>query len=467
MSEPHSRRKPAKQPNLALKHWIDRAQMTYREVANAVRAAAVADGHPGIAPHRTRVGHWANDGDQPEGPVPLYLAQIFTSVCRLDEPLTPADLGMAGRGASSLRALSEPSAQASPVQSQEGDLTKRRAALALIGGAALAPLAASADTAHAYTQQAGATQLAPDDIDNLEAAVNHLGATYAARPPRELWPVVATRRHQAFTLLHNKRHTLREGRALARHGGMLSVILAWLAHDLGQKELVEAFSRDAWEHGRQADAPDVSAWADDVRATDALYSGRPLDALTAATRGLALAPRDSNAAVRLTAQLTRAHAQLGNRDAFAETAARAHQFRDSLPLHGTGLFAVDATRIISYNASAHGWLGEHDLARKAATEAITHYQAMPSPHQAPTRLAIARLDLAIAHCALGDPDEAVNIARQTLTAHRPVESIHTRARHLERTLRLRYPTLPLITDFAEEVDTLTNTPARAIIGHGT
>ncbi|MEV7683910.1 hypothetical protein AB0O64_36045 [Streptomyces sp. NPDC088341] len=93
----------------------------------------------------------------------------------------------------------------------------------------------------------------------------------------------------------------------------------------------------------------------------------------------------------------------------------------------------------------------------------------PAP-TGPTRLAIARLDLAIAHCALGDPDEAVNIARQTrqaLTAYRPVESIRTRARHLERNLRLRYPTLPLITDFAEEVDALTNTPARATTGHGT
>ncbi|MET7848524.1 hypothetical protein ABZT48_09855 [Streptomyces avermitilis] len=37
-----------------------------------------------------------------------------------------------------------------------------------------------------------------------------------------------------------------------------------------------------------------------------------MDAPPAATRGLAVAPRDDNAAVRLSAQVARAHARLGN-----------------------------------------------------------------------------------------------------------------------------------------------------------
>ncbi|MEU9469717.1 hypothetical protein AB0D78_24395 [Streptomyces avermitilis] len=51
-------------------------------------------------------------------------------------------------------------------------------------------------------------------------------------------------------------------------------------------------------------------------AAPTLYDSRPLDAPLAATRGLAVAPRDDNAAVRLSAQVARAHARLGNQHEF-------------------------------------------------------------------------------------------------------------------------------------------------------
>ncbi|SFD19423.1 hypothetical protein SAMN05421773_1115 [Streptomyces aidingensis] len=302
-----------------------------------------------------------------------------------------------------------------------------------------------------------ATDIAPAEIDDLELAVHRLGATYSAHPPQALWPVAAGHRLHADSLLQ-RRHTLRQGRELAHLAGMLSVILAWLAHDLGRTALVPTLGADAWHHGEQAGSPEVSAWSQDVVCTDALYAERPLDALTAATRGLAVAPAGSNAAIRLTAQLARAQAVIGNRSGFAEAAVRAHAFREHIPLRGTGLFAVDAMRIVSYDATSHGRLGNHERARAAAEEAIRHYAPAAGPGHAPTRLAIARLDLATAHAALGEPEGAISTARQALTGDRVVQSVKDRARLLGRTLLLRYPDLPEARAFHEELPALAGPP---------
>ncbi|MGK5531361.1 XRE family transcriptional regulator [Streptomyces sp. URMC 129] len=350
------------------------------------------------------------------------------------------------------------------VPSETGDPTNRRSALTLLGGTALTPLtvleSAGADDVHAYTRRAELTDLVPEDIESLERAVHHFDVDYslmtrAPHSPRELWPVVAAHRHRASDLLHERRHTLREGRELAHHAGMLSVILAWLAHDTGRRDLIPALCADAWHHGRQAGDPEVCAWAEDVACTEALYADRPHDALTAATRGLAVAPRDGNAAIRLSTQLARAQARVGNREAFTEVAARARRHREALPAHGTGLFAVDAVRIVSVDATSHGWLGDHQRAHDAAVEAIHLYEAAPSPHHAPTRLAIARLDLALAQAALGEPEAAIATARRALDGSRLVQAIRDRAAQLHHTMTRRYPAHPEVRAFGEELHTLT------------
>ncbi|MFD9872087.1 hypothetical protein ACFXI8_26350 [Streptomyces niveus] len=236
---------------------------------------------------------------------------------------------------------------------------------------------------------------------------------------------------------------------------MLSVILAWIAHDRGQSQVVAAYCDDAWEQGKQAGTLEVGAWAEDVRCTDALYDDRPIDALAAATRGLSAAALRSPAAIRLTSQLARVHAKLRNQDRFDEAVVKAHQYRETVPLHGTGLFAVDGVRITSYDASSYGWLGEHARARKAALEAIDCYRGIRGPLTAPTRLAIAQLDLALAHSALGEPEAAVHSAREALRSGRLVQSVRGRAKQLNRKLRIDHPTHAEVRAFSEEVRLLT------------
>ncbi|WP_159057232.1 hypothetical protein [Streptomyces scabiei] len=261
-------------------------------------------------------------------------------------------------------------------------------------------------------------------------------------------------RQRAHELLHHRRHTLREGREIAYQAGMLSVILAWVAHDTADHKAVAAFAADAGAHGQQADAPEVTAWAEDVLATDALFDDRPLDALTAATRGLAVAPRKGDAAIRLTAQLGRIHARLGNHESFSETSGLVEAHRSSLPACRSGLFRFDGAGIDSFNASSFLWLGRPQEAHDVAVTSIGHYRSLPAPEVAPTRMAIAQLDLALAYAALGDPDEAVRVGKEALSSARLVNAIASRAQYLGLALRRRYHGLGTAEDFREQVQAI-------------
>jgi hypothetical protein len=214
---------------------------------------------------------------------------------------------------------------------------------------------------------------------------------------------------------------------------------------------VTAFAADASAHGQQADAPEVIAWAEDVLATDALYSGKPLDTLAAATRGLAVAPRKSEAVYRLTAQLARVHARLGNRDGYHDAARRINEYRPELPRCRSGLFGFDRAAIDSFHASSLLWLRRPQEARNAATEAIGLYRSMVAPAAAPTRLALTELDLALAHAALGEPDEAVRAGQEALSGTRVVQAILDRAHQLDLDLRRRFPGHRSIDDLREQI----------------
>ncbi|WP_369267155.1 transcriptional regulator [Streptomyces harbinensis] len=81
--------------NDALAHWVARAQSSYSELATELQREARRAGHHDIAPGKSRVGRWINDGEQPRSPVPELLAATLTRMCRLPRPLTPTDLGFA------------------------------------------------------------------------------------------------------------------------------------------------------------------------------------------------------------------------------------------------------------------------------------------------------------------------------------------------------------------------------------
>ncbi|WP_037574255.1 hypothetical protein [Phaeacidiphilus oryzae] len=335
----------------------------------------------------------------------------------------------------------------------------RRSALRLIGGGAMAPLLEAGPAAAgalgravssgqctaealSWSRELERTDVGPGTLAHLEAAVDRLCHGYAELPPDEASQLALLYRRQVAALMSG-RHTMREARELARCAGLLSVVLGWLAHDLGETVAAEAYCLDARLHGEHAELPEVCAWAEDCRSTVALYAERPEIALSAALRGRAYAPAGTRAEVRLVGQVARACARSGRADEFRVVMAEARGFQDRLPAHAVGLFSADAARISSFEASGQRMLGRPDRARRAAEEALRQYReaGVGAPGGAagsPTRLAIALLDLAGARAAEGELEGAVEAGREALRSPRPAEAINVRAAQLAKTLLSTY-----------------------------
>ncbi|MGH3869226.1 MAG: hypothetical protein ACRDQ4_24575 [Pseudonocardiaceae bacterium] len=291
-----------------------------------------------------------------------------------------------------------------------------------------------------FTRRAEASELGPRTLEHLDFVVSDLAAIFPRTPPGELFGKVRWYRHQVEDLLAGQ-HTLREGRELYRHAGSLSVLLAWLSNDLGDPVTAEAHCLDAWEHGRQAEDHEICAWAMDAKATTFKYSNQPSASKDAAERGLKQAPRGSAAAVRVSAQLVRACAKLGRADQVQDVLKDAHTRFDQLDHQGSGLFSVDSGRLASYAASSYISLGQPDRAMSYAQEALAFYRGVDLAERSPTRETIARLDLAQAQVALGQPDDAAEQIAQALSSERITAPVVRELGGLTVRMQRKYPQL--------------------------
>jgi tetratricopeptide (TPR) repeat protein len=306
----------------------------------------------------------------------------------------------------------------------------------------------SAVEAMEFTRRAEASQLGPRTLEHLESVVCSMAAAFAHTSPDELFSKVRWYRHQVEHLIAG-RHTLREGRELYRHAGWLSIILAWLSNDLGDPVTGEAHCLDAWEHGWQAEDNEICAWSMDAKSTIATYSNQPSVARDAAERGLQQAPRGSAAAVRVSAQLARAYAKLGQADQFQDMLKDARIRLDQLDCQSSELFSTDSGRLASYAASSYIWLGQPGRAVPYAIEAITFYRDVGVSKRSPTREAISRLDLALAHVELGQPDDAAEQIEHALSSERITGSVLSRLGDLTVRMQHKYPQLETTRKLAE------------------
>jgi hypothetical protein len=211
--------------------------------------------------------------------------------------------------------------------------------------------ARAAADAMEFTRRAEATDLGPQTIEHLELAVAGMASAFAYSPPAQMFRLAQAYRQRVAWFIDGKQ-TLRQRRELYRQAGWLSIILGWLSHDLGDPLAGEAHCLDAWEHGWQAEDGEICAWAMDTAATIAMYNNQPDRAREVVTKGLAHAPANSAAAVRLACQLTRAYGRLRQPDRLDDALADTRRQFEQLPDCGSGLFAVDVGRIASYAATS-------------------------------------------------------------------------------------------------------------------
>lgn len=304
-----------------------------------------------------------------------------------------------------------------------------------------------------FTRLTGVTGVGRGVLDHLDTAIAGISDAYCTQAPADVFPVARAYRSRVAHLAAGP-CTLRETTALYVCAAWLSELLAWLAHDLGHQAAAAAYAIDSFEHADQAGHGELCAWAADAMSSIAMYAGHAGRAAETARRGIASAPAGHPLGVRLRCQAARAHARLGQREECEQSLRDAAELHDRLPARAPMRFGTDTGvlagyAITAYPASCFVWLGDYRQAEAYGRRALTAHSAAPAGSRSPTREAIARIDLAIAVTALGEPDEGSALGVAALNSQRVTESVRSRAGDLQAVLAARYPDHPDATGFGD------------------
>ena len=177
---------------------------------------------------------------------------------------------------------------------------------------------------------AEASDVGTDALASVERSVERLRGAAASTPPGSLLPAVRAQRRYVGSLLDG-RLTVAQRRRLLAAAGWLSVVLARLHFEAGERDAAEASRDAALRLARQAGNAELVAWVLEAGAWWALVDGRLREAVDLARAGQDRAPPASSAAVQLALHEAQAWRQLGD-PAEAEGALRqAALLRGMLP----------------------------------------------------------------------------------------------------------------------------------------
>jgi tetratricopeptide (TPR) repeat protein len=287
-------------------------------------------------------------------------------------------------------------------------------------------------------------------LESIERAVDRLCRDYPNTMPDLLTPRVQRRLRYIRQLLAG-RLTLAEHRHLVVASGWLSLLLACLQFDLGDRDAAEASRDAALQLGREGGHEEIMAWSFELLAWFALVDSSYRDTIDFAEAGLAIAPHTS-AGVQLTVQEAKAWARLGNRRG-AEEAMRqggTTLARLPAPAHPEHQFVFDPSKLSFYAATCYTWLGETERAEEHAREVIAQSTGPGGIIRWPTRLAVARLDLGLIAEQRGQPDQAAQLGIAALHSGRVVDSTLEWFAELDRVLQANHADVPESEDFHEQ-----------------
>jgi len=204
---------------------------------------------------------------------------------------------------------------------------------AAAAGGAAAPAGTPPDAvveAMELARRAEASDVGADALASIERAVERLRHAATDAPPGPLLPAVRAQRHYLGRLLDG-RLTLGQRRRLLAAAGWLSVVLARLYFEAGDRDAAEASREAALRLARQAGNAELVAWVHEAGAWWALVDGRLREAIRLSRAGQDRAPPASAAAVQLALHEAQAWRQLGDPDEAAGALRQAALLRGMLP----------------------------------------------------------------------------------------------------------------------------------------
>jgi tetratricopeptide (TPR) repeat protein len=286
-------------------------------------------------------------------------------------------------------------------------------------------------------------------LESIDRTIDRLCRDYPSTPPAMLIPRVQGKLRYVRRLLGD-RLTLAERRHLVVASGWLSLLLACLRFDLGDRDAAEASRDAAFQLGDEGGHQEITAWSFELLAWFALVDGSFRDVVDFAQAGLELAPNTS-AGVQLAVQEAKAWSRLRDRREAENAMRRAGTALSRLPVpsHPEHQFVFDASKLSFYAATCYTWLGEIQRAEEHAHEVIAQSTDDGGVVRWPTRLAIARLDLGLVATQRGQFDKAAQLGAAALHSGRVVSSTLGWFAELDTALA-GHDRVPEVRDFHEQ-----------------
>jgi tetratricopeptide (TPR) repeat protein len=242
------------------------------------------------------------------------------------------------------------------------------------------------------------------------------------------------------------RATLSQRRRLVASGGWLSLLAATLLIDQSQDDAGGAYLRTAADLAREAGHAELAAWCAETRAWQLLTAGDYRRAVELSRAAQDIAPEGSSARIQATAQEGRAWARLGDSGQTRAALAAVERLVSPLPPpeRPEHHYVYDPPKARVYVATTLAWLGD-SAAEEAARDILGALLADASPRL--RRIALARLDLALALAGAGKHDEAAASALDAVRSGRL--ALVDRPRFREITAAVSAAGVPEARDLAE------------------
>jgi hypothetical protein len=199
-----------------------------------------------------------------------------------------------------------------------------------------------------------------------------------------------------ITQFQGQRVTLKQHREILVLAGWVTLLLACVEYDTGNRQAAETTRQAALSLGAEAEHAEIQGWAQEIRAWMNLTTGDYHGVIAAARSGTEVAPIHG-VTVQLAAQEAKAWARIGDRRQTEVALDRGRRLLDSMP-YPENLdhhFVVDPTKFDFYAMDCYRHLAEDRMAETLADEVIRSATDFDGTERAPMRLAEARVTLGV------------------------------------------------------------------------
>jgi transcriptional regulator with XRE-family HTH domain len=269
-------------------------------------------------------------------------------------------------------------------------------------------------------RRAEASDVGNGTCEWLELAVDDLATAYPRSAPGDLLPRARTLLAYTTRLLDG-RTTLgqRQRQRLMVSGGWLSLLAATLLIDQHQDDAASAYLRTAMQLARETGHTEIAAWCAETRAWQLLTSGGYRQAVKLSRAAQEVASSGGSAHIQATAQEGRAWARLGDSRQTRAALAAVERLVSPLPPpeRPEHHYVYDPPKARVYVATTLAWLGDN-AAEPAARDILAALENHGADPPRPRRIALARLDLALALATAGKLDESAASASAAVASGR-------------------------------------------------